>query len=232
MRPLAIIAIVLTSCSTGGSVRDTFYHTPLASSEWRALTPRQTPGSGKPGNSDRRRDRDDGDIRARMIAEAEALLAQAGEGSGYGAEDLQTILEKVRGRLGWRSDQGLDALVSLGKKNGAYRLDDEPAPGDIALFHNQVDANMNGELDDWLTGCGVVTRRDGPRFEAVVRTGNAPRQVIVWPDDPSRRTANGKTVNSYLRIPSRSDPAGTAYLAGRLYAGYLDIEQLVGDTGD
>ena len=209
-------------------MRDTFYHTPFANSRWQALAPRDVPRAYRE-NSERTKVETEG-IRSRMVSQAKALLSDGANGSGFGGQDLEMMLSKASASVEWKSSQGLDALVSLGRKKRAFHLDDSPEPGDIVLFHNQLDANLNGETDDWLTGCGVVTKRDGARFVAVVRTGNAPRKVVVWPDGPARRIVDGEQVNSFLRVPSRSDPEDTPYLAGQLYAGYLDIEQLSGDA--
>jgi hypothetical protein len=77
----------------------------------------------------------------------------------------------------------------------------------------------------------VVVETDGPRFKAVTRTGHAPREIAVWPDGPSVEVLDGEKVNSYLRIPSRADPEDAEYLAGDLYAGYVDVEALEASGG-
>ncbi len=230
MMRLFIIVLLLTACSTISPLRSPLYHSSLASSDWKPLTPRQTPNAA-PRADNRPAPSKPNDIRARMVAEAEALPTGGKDRGDYGADDLEMMLAKVNSQVKWHSNQGLDALVSLARTKGAHHLENDPIPGDIVLFHNQWDANMNGEADDWLTGCGVVVKRHGPRFEAVVRTGHAPRQVTVWPDGPARRMVDGEKTNSFLRVPSRSDSSDTAYLAGQLFAGYIDIEELAADSG-
>jgi hypothetical protein len=161
-----------------------------------------------------------------MVKEAEALMARGTVKDDFGARDLEAILHRIDVRINWKARQGLRALVSTAKNKRAYHSRGAPNAGDIVLFDNQWDANINGRLDDRLTGCGVVTWTDGEKFQAIVRTGNAPRRVTAWPDGPARRIVDGEKVNDFLRVPSRSDPVDTPYLAGQLYVGYIDIEQL------
>ncbi len=164
-----------------------------------------------------------------MIAGALAQLQKNSEASGYGTGDVSALLDSMSINVGWRSTEGLKQLVSLAKKKQAYHTGPRPSPGDIVLFHNQRDANGNGVTDDWLTGCGVVVAKNSPGFEVVTRTGHRPRRIAVWPNGPHQRIVDGEKVNSFLRIPRRSDPADTVYLANQLYAGYIDIERLISD---
>jgi hypothetical protein len=174
-----------------------------------------------------------GDVRGRMVAAARRWLGDAASrpGDGYGARDVDEILAGAMPDLAWDAGSGLAALVAIARDRGAYRSDDRPRPGDIALFHNQYDVNANGAFDDWLTGCAVVIEADGPRFVAVTRTGHAPREIVAWPDGPSVERLRGEKVNSYLRIPSRSDPKDAEYLACDLFAGYIDVEALEASAG-
>lgn len=167
------------------------------------------------------------ELRPRMVALARQLLEAARPQKGFGAKDLELMFESLNLDVGWSARLGLAELVEIGRKKGAYLTEGEPFPGDIILFHNQWDANENGEIDDWYTGCGIVMERGDTGFDAVVRTGNAPRSVAVWPERPFERVVNGEVVNSFLRVPSRNDPPGASYLAGQLYAGYLDVELLI-----
>jgi len=176
---------------------------------------------------------DVGGVRGRMVAAARLWLRDAAERPelGYGARDLDEILARAVPEVSWDAEGGLHDLVALARKLDAYRGDGRPRPGDIALFHNQYDANANGEADDWLTGAAVVVEADGPRFTAVTRTGRAPREIVAWPDGPSVEKLDGEKINSYLRIPDRADPKDAEYLAGDLFAGHVDIEALEASSG-
>ena len=217
-----IVLMISWSC---GQAETGFHHTPFARTNWKPLAPTH-PHGNKSESRDDSKNIEETNIREKMVAAAEALLEHGEESAGYGAKDLEKIFTEVGLNIGWRAVDQLDALVSFAKKKSAYQTGDDPKAGDIVLFHNQVDANGNGLVDDWLTGCGVVVDLARPQFDAVVRTGHAPRKVTVWPDGPSRNTVSGETTNSYLRVPNRSDPKDTMYLAGQLYAGYIDIERL------
>lgn len=184
------------------------------------------PGEGKsaPDNSS---EENRIELRGLMVREARKLLEGGASGSGFGTQDLENVFKILNIDLNWRSRSGLERLVEIAREKGAYLTAGDPFLGDIVLFHNQFDANGNGEVDDTFTGCGIVVKADGERFEAVVRTGHAPRSVHVWPDRALERVVDGEVVNSFLRVPSRRDSPNVPYLAGQLYGGHLDIELLV-----
>ena len=220
-----IIAFALTACAEWPPFEGPVHKIPFARTGWEPLIAHRTPDlRDKDGSSDGKAD--NGDIRLKMAARANELLDASPDRSDYGIQDLETILDSVMPGLGWRADAGLSSLVDRAKSAAAYHTSARPDKGDIVLFHNQLDANGNGELDDWLTGCGVVVDTKGRRFEAVTRTGYAPRRIVAWPDGPDTTVTDGRKANSFLRIPHRSDPPGTAYLAGRMYAGFIDSKAL------
>jgi hypothetical protein len=237
---LAPLVLLLAACGAAPA-RDLppLYQGPLARSEWHgpALENRipegKPDGDGKDEGDERGAGAADGaddDVRARMRSLALALLDERTAGRGYGSEDLVRMMGEAMPGVRWRSSEGLGALVGAARKKGAFASSGEPLPGDIVLFHNQWDANGNGESDDWLTGCGVVVASDGARFDAVVRTDHEPRRAIVSPDGPSSRMDGRDVANSYLRVPRRSDARDTVYLAGQLYAGRIDVERLAADA--
>jgi hypothetical protein len=244
MRPMLILCLLIAACGNE-KTRSPAFHSPLLRSAWDPLFPRPVPPAGQghgasdetTGQTDETAGKADEagpahDPRAAAIQGARALLSTTEERSGYGAQDLERILARAIPGIEWRASQGLAALVETAERAGGFTTDGRPRPGDIVLFHNQVDANGNGEVDDWLTGCGVVIERDGGRFRAVVRTGHAPREIVVWPDGPAVRQLDGEVVNSFLRIPHRSDPDDTPYLAGTLYAGHIDVDDLADATSE
>ena len=220
-----VITFALTACGGSFSFEGPVHKIPFARTEWEPLISHRTPDAqDKEESSDDKID--NGDIRSKMAARANELLDASPRHSDYGTHDLKTILDSVMPGHGWTASRGLSSLVDRAKSAGAYHTSARPDRGDIVLFHNQVDANGNGEIDDWLTGCGVVVDTRGRRFEAVIRTGYAPRRIIAWPDGPDTTMIDGRKANSFIRVPHRSDPSGTAYLAGRLYAGFIDVEAL------
>lgn len=226
---ILLVATALAACGGGVSGRPLDHASPLVRTRF------EPPFSeaSRPAAPEKRDDTDEegagapADLRARIVAAAEALLEEAPARPGdYGVADLEAILRATLPDLGWRASEGLPALARRAERAGALATDGRPEPGDVVLFHNQRDANGNGVVDDWYTGCGVVVSRDGDRFAAVARTGHAPRRVVAWPDGPARRVVDGDPANSFLRVPHRFDPADTPYLAGRLYAGHVDVERL------
>ncbi len=231
---IMIVPLFILAC---GSAKTNQHHTPFANTDWSRTTPMKQPGVSrnaqlpeKPSESSASRpSSEDRDIREEMVAAAKALPGSDIESPGYGSGDLQGIFSKLGIRVDWNAAKGLEALVKIAEKKGAYHTGPDPEAGDVVLFHNQVDANGNGAVDDWLTGSGIVTHTKGRTFFTVVRTGHAAKEVTVTPDGPGRYDANGEVVNSFLRVPTHADPKDTLYLAGQLYAGYIDIEALASE---
>jgi hypothetical protein len=231
-RFLVILATAAAGCG-GPAFEHALPSSPLVAAQWDARF-EKTPTAAKSGEEEKDKKEKKGEegaaggggVRAEMIAEAKRLLADTAERPeyGYGARDLDEILARVSPAVAWDAESGLEKLVASAREKGAFHGDASPKPGDVAFFHNQVDADADGAPDDWFTGCAIVIDTDGPRFRAVARTGRAPREIVVWPDGPAVATLDGDKVNSYLRVPRRSDPADAEYLAGRLFAGYVDIE--------
>jgi len=224
--PMPLLALpVLAAC---GGVRPgpAEHRAPLIGGEIEPLVPRQRGDGEARGPAEGAGSAPSSDVRRRAVAWARDLLDDRTERPDWGAGDAGRLFEELLPRLDWRPRQGIAALAERASAAGALSTDGRPRPGDIVLFHNQVDANGNGEVDDWHTGAGVVVGRDGPRFVAVARTGRAPRRITAWPDGPAVRELRGRVVDSFLRVPHPSDPEGTPYLAGQLYAGHVDIERL------
>ncbi len=232
---MCLLGVLLIGCHSGKKpTRTPIFHNPLVSSKWSSAVPqRSAPSTSNDAKKKKRPSTPAADqpatenLRERAIARATSLLSDAAKRADYGVGDVAQVLNELVSQDKWRAADGLRRLVTLAKRLDAFHTGDRPTPGDIVLFHNQLDANGNGQLDDWLSGCGIVISRQRDRFEAVARTGNAPRRVSIWPDEPNRQSRNGEPGNSYLRIPHRSDRTEVRYLAGALYAGYIDLERLV-----
>jgi len=229
-RCIALLVGAMAAGCSGPAFEHALPSSPLLAAEWPVPFEARAAAPGDDGapEADGGVEDEEGDVRGRMVAAARRWLRDGADRPerGYGARDMDEILAQVMPGLSWDASNGLDDLVSLARERKAYRSDARPRRGDVALFHNQYDVNANGAFDDWLTGCAVVLDTDGPRFTAATRTGHAPREIVVWPDGPSTEKIDGEKVNSYLKIPTRADPADAEYLAGDLYAGHIDVEAL------
>jgi len=231
-RPLLILAVAALGC--GGPAFDhALPSSPLLAASWDArfeakAKPENDAKKSESGEEEAKRTEPEDGVRAKMIAEAKRLLEDQVERPerGLGAVDLDEILARVSPGISWDASDGLERLTALARESGAFGSDVDVTPGDIVFFHNQLDVDADGSLDDWFTGCAIVIGTDGARFVAVTRTGHAPREIVVWPDGPAVEKLDGEKVNSYVRLPRRSDPDDADYLAGRLFAGYIDIERL------
>ena len=176
------------------------------------------------------KDADDNiDIRAAMIIQAEALIGNKSN-NGWGEKDLANILHDLLPKFNLHKYETIRNLKKTADSCGAFSSNGIPEAGDIVLFHNQVDTNKNQKFDDWLTGAGIVIKNYRHGFEAIARTGNLPRRIKVWPNGPAVDRLDGEKINSFVKIPRRSDPVDAEYLAGQLYAGHINIEKFYAAT--
>ncbi|NLN63408.1 MAG: hypothetical protein GX146_11085 [Myxococcales bacterium] len=169
-------------------------------------------------------------VREKMVAAAQQWSAQTGAVADFGESDVRRIAHESANRAFWQAGAPVSQWVEGARQCHAYETKRLPSPGDVVLFHNQYDQNVNSHSDDWYTGCAIVTSVRGAHIEAVTRTGNEPRRIHLWLDGPAVHTHKGRVVNSFVRTPRRSDPADAEYLAARLYAGFIDIDRQVDCT--
>lgn len=131
--------------------------------------------------------------------------------------------QSIRNLLGACLDREVEAATLQGK--GLQLRATKPRPGDLVFFHNTVDQNGNGSLDDRFTAAGLVVGVEGPRIAFVyLRRGHAHLGWLNLAQPNRRRLADRSTVqNSYLRQVQPEDKADTPYLAGQLLAGFATL---------
>lgn len=191
-------------------------YSPTAAARWDSPL-HTTPAAGAPETS----------LRAKAVMFALQRLKSSGPIDDFGQHDVAALFKSLGARVDWSASRPLSDLVRAADRRHAYDAAALPRPGDVVLFHNQSDRNKNRTADDWLTGCGIVIARTGHSFTVLARTTRGPRRVEVSPRSPAVRSHNGKRLNSYLRVPRPEDPAGTEYLSGLLWAGRIDLADLL-----
>jgi hypothetical protein len=118
---------------------------------------------------------------------------------------------------------GVRSLYALAKSSGGLHFSRSPRAGDLVYFHHTYDFNRNQKVDDYLSHVGVVEKVDGDgtvhyidySARRVRRNQMNLRRPHHWKDPQTL-----KRLNSYVRGRKRTDPAGTEYLAGELFAGF------------
>lgn len=161
-------------------------------------------------------------FRAHVVVAALQLYRESESANHFGAVDIVRIFDRAGCNKCFAGINSVPALVKEANRLHAYRSTDRPQPGDLILFHNQVDRNRNGQSDDWYTGVGVIIEIGRHTYIAITRTEGRLRKVYITPDGPMVRTYNGETLNSFVKIANPHDPVDAEYLAGQLYAGYVD----------
>ncbi|MCU0663556.1 MAG: hypothetical protein MUC50_14670 [Myxococcota bacterium] len=230
----ACVLLALAGCSGASTSlekpRTPYYHSSLTSPNVRPLLPRfaTEPGALERKVASALKDKGRADEPNGQAMQKSAPIGRepGSECLGDGGHEAEQVLKKAASPVTWSAADGLGKLVHLAQSRRAYRVDGSPKVGDIVLFHNTHDANGDGQNNDLLSSAGIILA-GGAKFEAEVCAQGRLRRVLAWPDGLAVREYRGKLVNSFLRVPTHADPAGTAYLAGSLYAGHIDIDRLV-----
>ena len=146
---------------------------------------------------------------------------------------------RCRERVGWRykgaaeyamrnllgACLGRDVAATTLQGQGLKLRAKQPRQGDLVLFHNTMDRNGNGSLDDKFTAAGLVVGVKGARIAFVyLRQGRAQLGWLNLSQPNRRRLGHRAAVqNSFLRQVQPEDKADTPYLAGQLLAGFATL---------
>lgn len=118
----------------------------------------------------------------------------------------------------------IPAMYRRCRTNHATFSNEKPQPGDLAFFHNTVDANEDGRNNDWYTHVALVESVDGGVVTLLGYRDGEVRSFKMNPEQPdATRTRHGKTANSRIRPKRDDDPPFTQHLAGQLFAGYCAL---------
>ncbi|MBW2731834.1 MAG: hypothetical protein JRH20_05530 [Deltaproteobacteria bacterium] len=143
---------------------------------------------------------------------------------------------RCRSRIGQRVEgtrsqaQRLLLSCTLGAKaarrlkiNALTPSSKRPQLGDIVIFDDARDANGNGKLDDPRSDVGVVVSLRGQLVRFVYVSGTRFRRGVLHLRRRAQRRFRGKTINSYVRVKTPSDPPRSRYLAGELLHGFARV---------
>jgi hypothetical protein len=150
------------------------------------------------------------------------------------AEPRSRIVEVARGYLGQISAGDCPSFgrrvrraaeVDLGPLPSAHSMTEslhlatrpvrQPRAGDLVFFHDTYDRNRDGKLGDRWTHVALVEEVDGERISILHRGGRGIirlRMDLAHPHDDQD--------NDAVRVRTLSDPPGTRYLTGELFAGF------------
>lgn len=135
----------------------------------------------------------------------------------HGVQQIGADLD--RELLGVRSGR---ALLKLAKQRGAVERTEQPLLGDLVVF-DRVAGGRSASL------IGVVVSSDSHgTVEFVYLARGIVRRGYVNPIYPrTKRDEAGRALNTFVRHSDGRDPRGTRYLAGRLFYGYIRLDQLL-----
>jgi hypothetical protein len=126
------------------------------------------------------------------------------------------------------------ALLALAIELGVNHRKRVPDPGDVVFFDNTYDRDGNHKLDDELTHVAVVesVAQDGT-LTLVHRGSRGVARIsmnLLRPDEHA--DADGRILNSFLRVRTSRDAKATRYLTGELWRGnasFWQAQDLVAD---
>lgn len=127
---------------------------------------------------------------------------------------------------------GVAMIRRFNDRFGKHHVSYFPSPGDLAYFDNTYDMNRNGRIDDPLSHVGIVDSVDADGTIYIIHLSG--RGIVRDPMNllrPDVRTdERGKTLNGWLRVATRKDPADMPRLMGQLFSGFSTVA--VPSTGE
>lgn len=115
---------------------------------------------------------------------------------------------------------GVRLIYAHVRQHGTLHQGPVVHPGDLVFFNNSWDYNGDGKVNDPLTHVGIVERQepDGTVVFISRVAGAVERYHMNLALPHVHETADGRTLNDYLRRKDVIDPANTGYLTGELFA--------------
>lgn len=167
-------------------------------------------------------------MRAKVASAAKAVVGQSKvvvDGKSF-RMDCSGVTRAIYARAGYplggtaanMFENDTSILFRLVRDNGSLRRSD-PLPGDLVFFDDTHDRNGDGLRNDALTHVGVVERvLPGGTVIFVHRVGAGILRYRMNLNAPNtRRDADGKTLNHYLR---RAQGGESAKTTAQLFAGF------------
>ena len=117
---------------------------------------------------------------------------------------------------------GVKLIYSHVQRHGTLHQGPSADPGDLVFFDNTWDFNGDGQLNDPLTHVGVVERVEPDGTVVFIsRVSGAIeryRMNLDWPH--VHKTAEGRTLNDFIRRKLPTDPEETNRLTGELFSAF------------
>lgn len=117
---------------------------------------------------------------------------------------------------------GVKLIYSHVQRHGTLHQGPMADPGDLVFFDNTWDFNGDGQLNDPLTHVGVVEQveLDGT-VVFISRVSGAIERYRMNLDQPHiHKTAEGRTLNDFIRRKLPTDPEETNRLTGELFSAF------------
>jgi hypothetical protein len=111
-------------------------------------------------------------------------------------------------------------LYDLSKTKSVLHQNKIPSNGDVAFFDNSHDRNKNGKRDDELTHIGIVEKIESDGTITLIHLGGSGivRTYMNLHAPTTHKNADGKIINSYLRVANRKDSGSR--LTGELWRAF------------
>lgn len=121
-----------------------------------------------------------------------------------------------------RQANGVRLIYNHLRQHGQLHQGPVVHPGDLVFFDNTWDFNGDGRLNDPLTHVGVVERtEDDGTVVFISRVAEAIERYRINLALPHvHKTADGRTLNDYIRRKRPTDPEEMGHLAGELFTFY------------
>jgi hypothetical protein len=142
-------------------------------------------------------------------------------------DDCSGFAAAVYTRAGAPIEGGARHLYETLSERGWVHHRKHPELGDLVFFDDTYDANRDGKVNDPLTHVAVVVDLATDGTITMAHGGTGVGRTTTWMnlEHPSERKGpNDERWNNYLRRAKDSDPKGTKYLTGELWAGFATLQ--------
>lgn len=178
-----------------------------------------------------RRDRREQDAFEQAVVDA-AHRYLKGPLDGF-RDDCTGFAAAVYTRAGSPVEGGARNLYETLSARGWVHHRKRPELGDLVFFDDTFDANRDGRVNDPLTHVAVVIERKDDGTLILAHGGTGVGRTTTWMnlEHPSERKGpDGEPWNNWLRRAKDSDPRGTKYLTGELWAGFATLHPTDGSA--
>lgn len=154
-----------------------------------------------------------------------ATLRSGNSGSAHAADYAWSMYALNKTELPDDARTSIPAMYRACRDSGEIFHHNNPRVGDLAFFHNTIDANQDGRNNDWYTHVAIVEEISPSATIALLgyQNGQVQRFYMNLRQIDSSHAPDQTILNTALRTQTKSDAPFTQYLSSQLFAGFCSL---------